>query len=77
MAPRKWPPWPTSGVGVEGQRPLVDLERRELGLQHLQDLDVDDELLVAGDQAALEPARGVHHPVGSGENVGSIVIRAS
>ena len=24
------------GVGVEGQRPLVDLQRRELGLQHLQ-----------------------------------------
>ncbi len=44
-------------VGAEGQALLVDLERRELHLQHAQDLDVDDELLVAGDEARLQPAR--------------------
>jgi hypothetical protein len=64
-------------VGTEGQRGLVDLERRELDLQHAQDLDVDDELLVARDEAALEPPRAVHDPVRPARNVGSIVISAS
>jgi hypothetical protein len=54
-------------VGTEGHRVLGDLQRRELGLHHLQDLDVDDELLVSGHQAALQPPGRVHHPVGTGE----------
>src|SRR5262249_26150046 len=40
-------------VGAECQALLVDLERRELHLQHAEDLDVDDELLVAGDEPGL------------------------
>src|SRR4051794_39791503 len=36
---------PDLGVCVERQRRLVDLQRRELVLQHLHQLDVDDELL--------------------------------
>src|SRR5665213_2805957 len=52
---------------AEGETRLVDLERREHVAQLAQELDVDDELLVAGDQAALEPARRVHHEVGARE----------
>ena len=54
-------------VGAERERVLVDLERLELVLQHPQDLDVDDVLLVARHEAALEPAGGVHHEVRAGE----------
>ena len=54
-------------VGAVGQARLVDLERRELLLQHPQDLDVDDELLVAADQPGLQPAGGVHDEVGAGQ----------
>jgi hypothetical protein len=54
-------------VCSERQRLLVDLQRRELGMHHLQQLDVDDVLLEARDQAALEPAGRVHHPVGPGQ----------
>jgi len=54
-------------VRAEGQRRLVDLQRRELRAHHLQQLHVDDELLEAGDEPALEPAGAVHHPVDAGE----------
>jgi len=54
-------------VGAEGEARLVDLQRRELVLELAQDLDVDDELLVAGDEPGLEPARGVHDEVRAGE----------
>src|SRR5580693_9761359 len=54
-------------VRAEGQRCLVDLQRREFHPQHAQQLDVDDELLVARDQPALEPAGRVHDPVRAGE----------
>jgi len=58
---------PDLDVRVEGERPLVDLQRGELVLQHLHQLDVDDELLVAGHEPTLEPPGRVHHPVGAGE----------
>jgi hypothetical protein len=54
-------------MGVEREARLVDLERRELLLEHPQDLDVDDELLVARHESRLEPARRVHDPVRAGE----------
>jgi hypothetical protein len=57
-------------VRAEGQRLLVDLQRRELHPQHLQQLDVDDELLIAADQAALQPAGRVHDEVGTGQEGG-------
>src|SRR3954449_7077292 len=57
------PAGPDLLVGPEGEARLVDLQRRELVLELAQDLDVDDELLIAGDQARLEPAGGVHHVV--------------
>src|SRR5579871_2530614 len=41
-------------VRAEREARLVDLERREGVAQLAQELDVDDELLVAGDEAALE-----------------------
>src|SRR5436190_5228006 len=50
-------------VGVVGQAGLVDLERREFLLEHAQDLDVDDELLVAADEARLQPPGRVHDVV--------------
>ena len=58
---------PDLGVGVEGQRRVVDLERRELVAQLAQELDVDDELLVAGHEPALQPAGRVHDEVRPGE----------
>src|SRR5436305_1173819 len=54
-------------VGAVRQAGLVDLERRELLLQHAQHLDVDDELLVAGDESGLEPAGGVLDEVRAGQ----------
>src|SRR6185312_683421 len=54
-------------VGAVREAGLVDLERRELLLQHPQDLDVDDELLVAADQARLQPAGRVHDVVRAGQ----------
>src|SRR6478672_13972292 len=54
-------------VGVEREARLVDLEWRELLLEHPQDLDVDDELLVARHEPRLEPARRMHDPVRAGE----------
>src|ERR1022692_3701646 len=45
---------------AERQRGLIDLQRRELHPQHPQQLDVDDELLVAADEAALQPSGRVH-----------------
>ncbi len=55
-------------MGPEGER----LPRRSRGalnstLHHLQQLDVDDELLVAADEAAFEPAGRVHDEVRPGE----------
>src|SRR5207244_7382797 len=41
------------------ERFLVDRERLERRVQHPELLDVDDELLVAGDQRRLEPARAL------------------
>src|SRR4051794_36338696 len=61
------PAGPDLLVGAEGEARLVDLQRRELVLELAQDLDVDDELLIAGDQARLEPAGGVHHVVRPGQ----------
>ena len=54
-------------VGVEREAVLVDREGRELGAQDAQELDVDDELLEARDEAALEPAGRVQHQVGARE----------
>src|SRR5215217_1030330 len=54
-------------VRAERQARLVDLQRRELVPQHPQQLDVDDELLVARHEAALEPAGRVHDEVGAGQ----------
>jgi hypothetical protein len=42
-------------VRVVGEAGLVDRGRRELLLQQLDQLDVRDELLEAGDQAPLQP----------------------
>src|SRR5690242_544572 len=52
------------------ERLLVDLQRLERRVQHAQLLDVDDELLVAGDERRLEPAGGVHDEVRAGEERG-------
>src|SRR5947209_3571984 len=41
------------GVGAEGEAVLVELHRREFVAQLAQQLDVDDELLVARHQPAL------------------------
>src|SRR4029077_2021164 len=49
------------------QRLLVDDERLEHLVQHAALLDIDDELLVAGDECRLEPARRVHDEVRAGE----------
>src|SRR5437660_8662261 len=49
------------------ERLLVDLEGLERRVQHPELLDVDHELLVAGDERGLEPARGVHDEVRPGE----------
>ena len=57
-------------VRAERQRRLVDLQRGELHPQHPQQFDVDDELLVAAHQAALQPPGGVHDEVGAREERG-------
>ena len=66
-APRKWPPWPTSSWAPKA----IESSSISSGVNSCwsicTQLDVDDELLEAGDQAALEPAGGVHHPVGAGQ----------
>src|SRR5436190_19670894 len=49
---------------------LVDSQRLERCVQHPQLLDVDDELLVAGDEGRFEPARRVHHEIRAGEEGG-------
>src|SRR2546421_7165172 len=54
------PALPDLLVGRVGQRLLVDLQRLEGRMEHSQLLDVDDELLVAGDERRLEPTRGGH-----------------
>ena len=54
-------------VCLEGEGSLIDLERGELLLQRVQELDVDDELLQAGDQARLQPAGRLHHQVRPGQ----------
>ena len=57
-------------VRAERQRLLVDLQRRELVPELAQDLDVDDELLVAGHEPGLEPAGRVQHEVGARQEGG-------
>jgi hypothetical protein len=49
---------------------LGDLQRGELHLELAQQLDVDDELLIAADQAALQPAGRVHDEVRAREERG-------
>src|SRR5579863_3776855 len=48
--PEEMPPRPHLLMGAVGERGLVDLERAELVAELAQQLDVDDELLVAGDE---------------------------
>ena len=43
-------------VGVEREAGLVDLERRELALEQVEELAVGGELLERRDEPALEPA---------------------
>ena len=66
-APRKCPPWPTSSCAPNAR----DASSISSGVNStrsiLQQLDVDDELLVAADQAALQPAGRVHDEVGAGQ----------
>jgi len=64
-------------VGVERQAGLVDLERGELVTELAQQLDVDDELLVAGDEATLEPAAECITKLAPARNVGINVISDS
>ena len=54
-------------VRAEREGLLGDLQRGELHPEHLEQLDVDDELLVAADQAAFQPACRVHDEVGAGQ----------
>src|SRR5215212_6104454 len=54
-------------VCAVGEARLVHLERRELLAQRAHDLEVDDELLEAGDEARLQPAGGVHDEVRAGQ----------
>src|SRR5690242_17702618 len=54
-------------VRAEREGLLGDLQRSELDPQLTQQFDVDDELLVAADQAALQPAGRVHDEVGAGQ----------
>src|SRR3954471_23286911 len=61
-------------VRAERKRLLVDLERRELVLQHAQQLDVDDELLVARHEPTLEPAGRVHHVVRAGQDEVTLTV---
>jgi hypothetical protein len=63
-------------VCAERQRFLGDLQRGELDPQLAQQLDVDDELLVAADQAAFQPAACMTKLVPA-RKVGSSVISAS
>ena len=57
-------------VGAEGQGRLVNVDRRELGTERAHDVEVDDQLLEAGDEATLQPAARMHHPIGAGEKRG-------
>ena len=57
-------------VSVEGHRCFVDFQWREFVLQHLEQLNIDHELLHAGDEASLEPSGGVHDEVRSGQEGG-------
>src|SRR5579871_380731 len=52
--PEEVPAGPDLDVRVEREARLVDLERSELVAELAQQLDIDDELLIAGDEAALE-----------------------
>ena len=54
-------------VRVEREARLVDLERRELRLQEVDQLDVGDELRERRDEAALEPARRLPDDVRAGQ----------
>src|SRR3984957_5467839 len=55
------------GMRAERERLLGNLQRGELHPQLAQQLDVDYELLVAADFAALQPAGRVHDEVGAGQ----------
>ena len=44
-------------VCAEREGVFVDLQRREFGAQHLEQLDVQDELFITRHEAAFEPTR--------------------
>ena len=56
-APRKWPPAPTSWCAPKARHSSSISSGVNSHLQHAQDLDVDDELLVAGDEARPRASR--------------------